>query len=154
MLPRDDYEAYQFFLDEADDISAAPSIGSKTAERMHRIGIRTVSDLLHGSPKDISSRVDNRRMSAKTIEQWQKQSYLMCRVPNLRGHDAQILVACGICEPEQLAAMDADTLLGIVGPFSKTKEGGRILRTGKKPDRNEVSEWIDAAAHCRELHAA
>ncbi len=154
VLPRDDYEAYQFFLDEADDISAAPSIGSKTAERMHRIGIRTVSDLLHGSPKDISSRVDNRRMSAKTIEQWQKQSYLMCRVPNLRGHDAQILVACGICEPEQLAAMDADTLLGIVGPFSKTKEGGRILRTGKKPDRNEVSEWIDAAAHCRELHAA
>lgn len=78
----------------------------------------------------------------------------MCAIPNLRGHDAQILVACGIEKPAELAGMNPQALLDIVLPFSETKEGARILRNGKKPDLAEVTDWIDAANNVRSLQAA
>ena len=102
----------------------------------------------------MAAQLENRRMSAKTLTIWQKQSRLMCAVPNLRGHDVQILVACDICEANELANMDPHALLDIVLPFVKTKEGVRILRNGKKPDLEEVTEWIDAANNVRSLKAA
>ena len=78
----------------------------------------------------------------------------MCQVPELRGHDAQILVACGITTPEDLAAKKPASLLAIVEPFSRTKEGERIIRNGKIPDLTEVTEWIQWAANARAFKAA
>ena len=145
---------YRFYLNMSDDIEAAPSIGPKAAEKFYAIGIHTVSDFVNSDATDMAAQLENRRMSAKTLTIWQKQSRLMCAVPNLRGHDVQILVACDICEANELANMDPHALLDIVLPFVKTKEGVRILRNGKKPDLEEVTEWIDAANNVRSLKAA
>jgi hypothetical protein len=79
---------------------------------------------------------------------------MVCRIPNLRGHDAQLLVACDVIEPDDLAAMDPTALFGLTGPFSDTKEGLKIIRSGKKPDLAEVTDWISWAAHTRSLQAA
>ena len=72
----------------------------------------------------------------------------------MRGHDAQILVACGISDPAKLSAMDADSLWAIVKPFIKTPEAKRIIRNGKAPDKAEISDWIEWAQSSRTLAAA
>jgi hypothetical protein len=138
----------------ADHIEAAPSIGPKTAERFEAIGVSTVADFLRQTAESMATRLDYKRLSADTLRTWQHQTRLVCRVPNLRGHDAQLLVACGVTEPEELATLQPQSLFGIVGPFSETKEGLKIIRSGKKPDLAEITDWIQWAEHTRSLQAA
>ena len=96
----------------------------------------------------------NRRIREQTVLHWQQQSRLMCRIPLLRGHDAQVLVACDITEPEQVATMTPDALFAVIEPFVKTIEGQRLLRSSNTPDLEEVSDWIHWARHARTLRAA
>lgn len=144
----------RFFLNRSSDVEAAPSIGPKTAQRLSRVDIYTVDDLLNANPDVVAERLENRRINSDTIRQWQDQARLICQVPELRGHDAQILVACGVTEPEQLAAKRPVDLLGLVGPFSDTSEGERIIRGGSKPDLEEVTDWIHWAQQSRTLTSA
>lgn len=138
-------EEFKFFLLAKDDLEAAPSIGPKTAEKFAEIGIVTVQDFLNASVPEMVKQLNNRRLSKKVLKTWQEQSRLMCEVPNLRGHDAQILVGCEIHRAAELADWDASELLDTVRPFVETKEGARILRNAKKPDLAEVTRWVQAA---------
>ena len=144
----------RFHLSRSNDVEAAPSIGDKTAQRLGQIGIYTVDDLLNANAASVAERLNNRRITPETIEQWQAQARLVCQVPELRGHDAQILVACGVTEPEQLAQKRPADLYSIVGPFADTTEGERIVRGGRKPDLEEVTDWIRFAQQSRSLRAA
>jgi len=144
----------RFYLNTSDPIESAPSIGPRTAERLERIGIHTVADFLRADPVATAERLNHRYIKAETIRQWQQQTILVCRVPQLRGHDAQILVACGIVDPETLASTDPAVLWETVEPFSETAEGKRIIRSGKTPDFAEVYSWIQWAGHARQLRAA
>ncbi len=121
---------------------------------LEAIGIHTVEDLMNMTAERISKMLNHRRMTPQVIQQWQQQSRMMCQVPELRGHDAQILVACGVTSPEDLAAQKPASLLSIVEPFSRTKEGERMIRNGKNPDLAEVTEWIQWAANARSIKAA
>jgi hypothetical protein len=154
IIKLDDRTGWRFYLDRSADVVDAPSIGPRTAEKLIEIGIRTVDDLLKADPITVAEKLKNRRMNANTIEQWQQQTTLACRVPQLRGHDAQILVALGITDPQTLAQADVETLWAKVAPFVDTKEGKRIIRNGKEPDLNEVQDWIRWAQAARALHAA
>ena len=102
----------------------------------------------------MADQINYKRMTADVIRQWQHHARLVCRVPNLRGHDAQLLVACGITDPEELATKQPKNLFNIVGPFAETKEGLKIIRNGKKPDLEEITDWISWAGHTRSLQAA
>jgi hypothetical protein len=144
----------KFYLDLTDHIEAAPSIGPKTAERFEAIGVVTVSDFLRQTAESMSEKLDYKRLSANVLRQWQHQTRLVCRVPNLRGHDAQLLVGCGIIDAEEIATMRPETLFEKVGPFSDTKEGMKIIRNGKKPDLAEITDWISFAQHTRSIQAA
>lgn len=144
----------RFYLNRSDDVEAAPSIGPKTAQRLATVGVYTVDDLLTANAEDIATRLDNRRITAETIVQWQSQARLVCTVPELRGHDSQILVACGVTEAEQLSAKRPTDLFSVVGPFSETAEGERIIRGGKRPDLEEITDWIRFAQNARTLRAA
>lgn len=143
-----------FHLSRNDSVVDAPSIGERTAERLEKVGIKSVADLLRADADSVAEKVDHRRCSAKVIRQWQQQTELVCRIPQLRGHDAQILVALGITTPEELAGSDAEELWTSVEPFVETKEGKRIIRNGKTPDLEEVTEWIQCAQAARQLNAA
>ena len=144
----------KFHLDLNDHIEAAPSIGPKTAERFEKIGISTVEEFLKHTAESMETKIDYKRISANAIRTWQHQARLVCRIPNLRGHDAQLLVAVGITEPEELSTMQPQKLFEIIGPFSETKEGMKIIRNGKKPDLAEVTDWISWAERMRSLQAA
>lgn len=144
----------KFYLDLSDHIEAAPSIGPKTAERFEAIGVVTVADFLKQTAESLAEKLNYKRLSAKLLRQWQHQTRLVCRIPNLRGHDAQLLVACEIIDAEELATMRPEMLFQKIGPFSDTKEGLKIIRNGKKPDLEEVTDWITFAQHTRSIQAA
>ncbi|MCA9049415.1 MAG: DUF4332 domain-containing protein, partial [Planctomycetaceae bacterium] len=125
-----------------------------TAQRLGKVGIYTVDDLLSANAAETAAQLKNRRISAETILQWQDQARLICQIPELRGHDAQILVACGITDAEQLSHKRPADLFTIVGPFADTSEGERIIRGGRKPDLEEVTDWVRLAQQARPLKAA
>lgn len=144
----------RFFLNRTSNIEKAPSIGPRTVQMLEAIGIRTVEDLMNMTAQRISEKLAHRRLTPQVIQQWQHQSRLMCQIPELRGHDAQILVACGITTPEGLAGQNPASLLAIVEPFLNTKEGAQVILNGRKPDLAEVTEWVQWAANARAFKAA
>jgi predicted flap endonuclease-1-like 5' DNA nuclease len=144
----------RFYLESSDTIEQAPSIGPRMAALLEGIGIRTVADFLNADPAATAARLKRKNVDAGVIRTWQQQATLVCRVPWLRGHDAQILVACGVTDPESLAKLDAATLWKTVQPFAESAEGKRILRTSKAPDLEEVTHWIQWAAQARTVRAA
>jgi nucleotidyltransferase/DNA polymerase involved in DNA repair len=153
-VPAERTGGMRFFLSRTSEVEKAPSIGPRTAQMMESIGVRTIEDLLSMAPDRLAEKLNHRRITPSVIQQWQAQSRLMCQIPELRGHDAQILVACRITTPENLASAKPAELFAVVEPFSRSKEGERIIRNGRKPDLAEVTEWIQWAANARSLKAA
>jgi hypothetical protein len=144
----------RFYLELASPIVDAPSIGPRMAARLQKLGLLTVEQLLSANPRTLAAKLNLRRVDDETIRAWQEQATLVCRIPNLRGHDAQLLVACDLTSPEDLANMIARDVLSQVSQVAESSEGQRILRGGKQPDLEEVSDWIAWAANCRTLNAA
>lgn len=143
----------RFYLELTSDIEQAPSIGGKTAERLRAIGLKTVKQLMDAHPEKTAARLNQRWITSEVIRQWQQQSALVCRIPGLRGHDAQILVGCGIIEPDDLATQSLEGLKALVESFCATSAGERVLRGSEIPDEAEIREWIEAAGHARGLAA-
>ncbi len=154
LLRRGVAEKLTFYLSLSDDLEAAPAIGPKTAGYFAEIGIITVRDFLESDPTETAERLDQSRIDEELIHAWQQQAELVCRVPNLRGHDAQLLVACDVTTADELATWQPDELFAIIGPFSESPKGQRILRSGREPDLAEVTDWIRWAQEMRSLHAA
>jgi hypothetical protein len=124
------------------------------AERFAQVGVRTVADLLNANGESIAEELGIARVTAATIGRWQAQARLACRIPELRGAGAQLLVACGLTEPEQIAKSNVSELLGKIRAVCRTTEGKRYLRGGEVPNSARVAGWIRHAAHTRPLEAA
>jgi hypothetical protein len=152
--PRSTNGQLKFYLDRSAPVVDAPSIGARTAQRLQAAGVATVADLLQANAKQLATELSYKRINEEMIIQWQAQATLACRIPQLRGHDAQILVACGITDADELARMSADELWNRVGPFARTTEGKRIIRGGNAPDQAEVTDWINWSKSARSLRSA
>lgn len=139
----------RYHLRMDDDIEEAPSIGPKTAVRFYEIGIETIAEFLAGDPHAMASEIEARHITPQAVEEWQCQARLMTEVAELRCHDAQIIVGCGIRSKSQLTRSDGHQLLQDVLRFVRTSKGQRILRSGKVPDRREVDAWIQNARAVR-----
>lgn len=135
--------SWKFYLNESQPVVDAPSIGGKTARRLETVGIHTVADLLDADPESLAAQLDVHWADTAKIVQWQTQAELAVRIPQLRGHDAQILTAVGITSTDELATMDVASLWELVEPFLKTEEAEQILRGGSRPDREEVAQWLE-----------
>ncbi len=135
----------RFYLATSDELEAAPSIGPKTAERLSLAGLKTVGDLLSADADQVAKKLNMKHIDPPMLRSWQQQARLVCEVPGLRGHDAQILVACHVPDALTLGTEDTDDLLSRTLTFVKTPSGERILRDGKPPDRDEVQRWIASA---------
>ncbi|MCA9259820.1 MAG: DUF4332 domain-containing protein, partial [Planctomycetales bacterium] len=144
----------RFLLHRSSPVADAPAIGEKTAERLAAVGIRTVADLLNADPESVVAELEVRHITAEVFCDWQRQARLVCCVPELHGYGAQILVACGLTEPQQVANADVGELYRKVKAFCRTKPGQRILRNGKAPSESKVADWVACAAHRRPLEAA
>ena len=144
----------KFYLDIDSPVLDAPSIGPRMAERLAPFNLATVGDLVSVKAEDVANQLADRAVSADIVQQWQQQAMLVCRVPNLRGHDAQLIVGCGLTSAEELAASNATELFSKVIRLASSKHGVRILRGSNAPDQEEVSAWIHWAQNCRAVRAA
>ncbi len=144
----------RFYLELTSDVVDAPSIGNTMAGSLNNVGVYTVSDLLNANPENLAHNLGQPRVTSAIIRAWQEQARLVCRIPNLRGHDAQILVACGITSPEALCRIDPQTLLAQTTSFANSTQGQRVLRGSQAPDLAEIKEWISWAGQSRNLMAA
>jgi energy-coupling factor transporter ATP-binding protein EcfA2 len=144
----------RFYLELDSPIVDAPSIGPRMAESLNAQGIRTVRDFLNASAKTVANNLTEKRVTHETILNWQRQSMMVCRIPNLRGHDAQMLVACGITTPEQLLTANPADLHATVSAFASSKAGQRLLRGSAGADLDEVKHWIAWSQQSRTLRAA
>jgi hypothetical protein len=145
---------WKFYLDTESPVVDAPSIGPKMASKLSAISIQTVGDLIASSAEEIASQLDEKNITDLVVQDWQRQALLVCRVPNLRGHDAQLIVGVGISEAEELGNAEVETLFEKVSRFASSKAGVRILRGSDAPTREEVQEWIHWAQNCRAVRAA
>ncbi len=144
----------RFYLSGDSPVVDAPSIGPKTADRLAEINVQTVSDLWALDPVAASEQLGVRYITPGLITEWQDQARLVACVPELRGHDAQILTGCGISSAEALAAASLDALGASTMDFCTTPQGKRVLRDSEPPDREEIAGWIANAQHARTLAAA
>ena len=144
----------RFHLGPGEALEKAPSIGAKTARRFADLGIETVGDLIIADPRSTAVAMNHRQIDEVKIEEWQTQAKLACRIPGIRGHDAQLLVACGFDDPDEIVEAEADQLLSLVEEYADSPEGKSILRNGKVPDLAEVEDWIAWSKKARPLQAA
>jgi hypothetical protein len=132
-------------LSREDNIVEAPSIGRKTAKKFLKAGIETVGDFLDLDAEEAAYRVDLHYADGSTMRDWQDQARLMCTVPGLRAHDAQILVGAGIRNREELAEAPARTLFQLAREFLSSPEGEHVQRDDEPLAEAEIEEWIDLA---------
>ncbi|MEO1498707.1 MAG: DUF4332 domain-containing protein [Planctomycetota bacterium] len=151
---RSEAKSLRFYLNTTDEVEAAPSIGPKRAARLTEVGVVTVQHLLDADPTETAERLDDSRVDASRIVAWQHQASLVCRVPGLRGHDAQVLVGSGFTTPEEIATMKPSELFEFVDAYCDTSDGQRALRGSARPDLEEVGGWIAASRQRRVLGAA
>jgi predicted flap endonuclease-1-like 5' DNA nuclease len=133
--------APRYYLEPGDEIEKAPSIGKKTAARLMKIGIETVDDLLKADPRDISSAVNVKWISAQEVENWQKQARLVCEIADLRGGHAQILVGAGIVSSRSLALLSGNELLSMMKLYCHG-EGKNLRACERLPELARVEGWI------------
>ncbi|MEQ1829051.1 MAG: DUF4332 domain-containing protein, partial [Pirellula sp.] len=145
---------WKFYLDIESPVVDAPSIGPRMAERLSPLGIITVGDLISSDAAEVATQLADKNVTSEIVTQWQQQALLVCRIPNLRGHDAQLLVGAGFVTAEQVAAADSSVVFEKVVRFSSSKAGVRILRGSNAPDVAEVSDWIQWSQNCRAVRAA
>ena len=145
---------WKFYLDLASPVVDAPTIGPKMAQKLESIRVKTIGDLLAGDSGDIAAAIGEKAVTADTVETWKSQSMLVCRVPNLRGQDAQLLVAAGYRTAESIAEASGDSLYEAIARVASSKQGLRYLRGGNPPDRDRVVSWIDWSKHSRMVKAA
>lgn len=147
-------KALKFYLEASDPVVDAPSIGNKTAKRLNGVGIRTVAQLIAADPDAVAPKIKVQHINADVLAEWQAQAVLVCRIPMLRGHDAQLLTGCGYENPEAVARANAEMLLIEVEEYAESSAGQRILRGSSPPDLEEVTNWIAWARQARRLQAA
>lgn len=144
----------RFYLEWDDPVEDAPSVGPKTGRRLRKIKIQTVQDLLDADPDEAAAKLNVRHITPEALRDWQDQARLVCRVPKLRGHDAQILVACGYRDPLDISTAPTAELLDAAVQFSETRDGQRVIRSGRVPDQEEITRWQAWAGQARDLKAA
>ncbi len=134
----------KYNLAHEDDIKDAPEIGQKTAERLKKIGINTVNDLLANTPETIAKKLGLSYIKAKDIERWQIESELMTVIADIRVHDVRIMYELGIRKKEDLAKKEAKSLL-VEAINAAKKLGDRVVAESSMPTEKEMKEWIEKA---------
>ena len=132
-------------LKRRDDVEDAPSIGRKTAKRLHKIGVRTVGDLLDTTPQYIAERLRLSYVDVEVAMDWQAQARLRTEIAGLKGYQAQLLAAAGYHTASALANAGPPAVFAALGRVLETDEGQRYLRDGPMPTVGDVNAWHNGA---------
>ncbi len=137
--------ASPFYLSVDSPIDQAPSIDAVAAARLRGLNVTHINHLMQQDSNRLADALGLANVDAATIRRWQAECRLVCRVPQLRGFDARVLVGCGITTPAQLASIHPVDLLQEVEEFLTTDRGQRILLSGSSHELSRITSWIAAA---------
>ena len=112
------------------------------AARFNAHGINTISEFLNADPSELAQKLDLSYVPTVKLSDWQDQARLVCLIPEIWGHDAQILVGCGYRKAADIAHLDPDQLLSEALTYCGSAQGKREVRLSRLPDLDEVTEWI------------
>ncbi len=137
------------FLKASDDVEAAPSIGTRTAQRLAEAGIFTVADLIAADPSALEATLRPLGINTNAMRLWQSQAQLVMDVPGLRGTHAQLLTGAGYGDAAAVAEADPGVLCAAVLRYAATHEGQRLLRQDGPPADDKIKDWVASAAAAR-----
>ncbi len=137
--------ASPFYLSVDSPIDQAPSVDAVAAARLRGLKVTHITHLMERDPNRLSDALGLASVDAATIRRWQAECRLACRVPNLRGFDARVLVGCGVTTPGQLAAIHPTDLLHEVEEFLATERGQQVLLSGTSQELSRIMTWIATA---------
>ena len=137
--------ASPFYLSVDSPIDQGPSIDAVASARLRGLQVTHIAHLMQQDPCRLADALGLANVEANTIRRWQAECRLVCRVPNLRGFDARILVACGITTPANLASTHPTNLLHKVESFLATARGQQILLSGSSHELARITGWIATA---------
>lgn len=129
-------------------IADAPSIDARIASKFEAARVRTIGDLLDSDPETLAASL-HPHATAADVATWRDEARLCCEVGIISPHESQLLIACGVTGPEDLAALSPVELWELVVPVAESPDGRRLLRGGSPPDLDTVTRWIDAAKQFR-----
>ncbi len=132
----------RFCLSESNPIDDAPSMDFDAARALRQIGVHRIGDLLRLIPTDTSAQLAHASIGSQKIRRWQAEALLACRVPNLSPFDAQILVACGIRDPEVLSSIQPTELHQRVASLAETRQWQSLIENGNSYEIERLRTWI------------
>lgn len=135
-------------------LQEVPSIGPQMARRLRGMGVFDVGDLLTLNLADSRFLLSELQLTADQVRLWQAEAELLCRVPDLTGRDAQLLVCCGILTVEELAGHSASDLALRIDRLRGGAATRWLPEVGVWPRRETVLCWIHAARRARHLETA
>ncbi|CAN1722399.1 DUF4332 domain-containing protein [Hyphomicrobium sp. 1Nfss2.1] len=141
--------APRVFLKASDDVEAAPSIGTRSAQKLAEAGIFTVADLLAADPEASATTLRPLGISAATLRLWQQQARLVMDIPGLRGTHSQLLTGAGYLDATSVAAAEAGVVCAAVLRYAATSEGQRLLRQDGPPATDKIASWVASAVAAR-----
>ena len=133
-----------FYLTVDSQIDQAPSVDAVAASRLRGLNVTHVNHLMQQDANRLADSLGLANVDAATIRRWQSECRLVCRVPQLRGFDARVLVGCGVTDPAHLTSIHPADLLDRVEAFLATDAGQRILRSGSSFELARITSWIAA----------
>jgi hypothetical protein len=137
------------FLKSSDDVEAAPSIGTRSAQKLAEAAIFTVADLLEADVEFSASHLHAFGIDAEMLVLWQDQARLVMDVPGLRGTHAQLLTGAGYRDATAVAEAEPGALCAAVLRFAATSEGQRVLRQDGPPPEDKIKSWVSSAVAAR-----
>lgn len=117
---------------------------SMDLDRLNRLGLNTVTQLLEIDPADLPVGFVDSNISTAQMDKWQALCWLITCVPSLKPADAGILYAIGITEPEQLETSNSSQLIERINRFLQSAEGQTFATLNNSYDRDVTNRWYDS----------
>jgi len=130
------------------------SLGPRTAGLLLRVGIRSVEQLLVAQPVEIEQRLQNERITAQTLGNWQREAQLILAAPQMPAEAVQILAVAGFSSPQKIACSAPTELLAAIDTRAKEINSAYSEENFSLPSVSVISTWIRSARESLDNHAA
>ncbi len=130
------------------------SLGPRTAGRLLRLGVRSVSQLLAAQPQAVAERLGDSRFNAETVADWQREARLLIEAPDLPAEAARLLVAAGFSAAQRVARATPTELLAAVEQLADDPKRASWVSQQPRPSVKEVNTWIRCAQQSLAVRAA
>ncbi len=130
------------------------SLGPRTAGRILRLGVRSVSQLLSAKPQVVAERLKDPRFNVGKIADWQREARLLIEAPDLPAEAARLLVAAGFSAAQRVARATPTELLAAVEQLADDPKRASWISQQPRPSVKEVNTWIRCAQQSLAVRAA